>query len=187
MGGVVGDFAEAEKLAQQFASLKTAKWKKAFVANLAEEYRDFMTERFRAGESPYGDKWVPLKFRSSANGKGQKPLADTGVMRGAITPINVTSSGFKVSVGVKYATTHQFGAVIVPKKAKALKFRGVSYKQVGKGTRRQHGKRRYSGWIFVRKVTIPARPFAPLQGIPAALAADVQDASDDFMEAHFGQ
>jgi len=186
MGGVVGDFGKARKLSAQFKRLTTASWKKAFVQNLAEEYRDFMTYCFRRGESPYGDRWAPLKFRSSANGRGQKPLLNSGIMRGAVTPIGVSATGFKVSVGVKYATTHQYGATIRPKKAKALRFQGVSFKQGGRGTRRQSASRQGGGFVFVKKVVIPARPFAPLNGMPAELDARALEAADDFMRAHFG-
>jgi len=185
MGGVVGDFAAAERLSRQFSQLTTSAWKRAFVQNIAEEYRDFMTDCFRRSESPYGDRWAPLKFRSSANGRGQKPLLNSGIMRGAVTPINVTTTGFKVSVGVKYATTHQYGATIRPKKAKALRFQGVSFKQRGRGTRRQGASRKGGALVFVKKVVIPARPFAPLNGMPSELNSRAIEASDDFMREHF--
>jgi phage gpG-like protein len=186
MGGVVGDFGKARKLGAQFRQLSTPSKKQAFVANLAEEYRDFMMDCFQQSRSPYGEKWAPLKFRSSANGRGQKPLMNSGLMRAAATPIAVTAAGWKVSVGRIYATTHQHGAVIVPKRKKVLRWAGASFTQVGKGTRGQHAKRSASGFVFARRVVIPARPFAPLNGMPPELDMRARAAADDFMRAHFG-
>ena len=186
MGGVVGDFAYARRLSAQLRRLLTPSMKQAFVANLAEEYRDFMMDCFQQSRSPYGDKWAPLKFRSSANGRGQKPLMNSGLMRAAATPIAVTATGWKVSVGRVYATTHQYGATIVPKRKKALRWAGASFTQVSKGKRGQHAKRSASGFVFARRVVIPARPFAPLNGMPPELDLRAKAAADDFMHAHFG-
>ena len=108
MAALVGDTVQLEVLAQRVAKFGTAAQKVALVKVLGEEYRDFMSECFRDGRSPYGEKWLALKFRSSKGGAGQKPLLDTGLMRAACTYRDVTPSGFRVAVGLIYATTHQY-------------------------------------------------------------------------------
>lgn len=57
----------------------------------------------------------------------------------------VTATGATLGNPMIYASIHQFGGVIKPKTAKALRF--------------------FSGgrWWTVKKVTIPARPFFPLE------------------------
>lgn len=92
---------------------------------------------FRQGISPTGEKWAPLKIR-----KGQ-PLRDTGRLQNSI---QFRSNDEEVVIGtnVKYAPTHQFGAVIRPKNGKRLRFIGSN------------------GPVFAKQVTIPARPFIGL-------------------------
>jgi phage gpG-like protein len=177
VSGVTGDFGKLEELSGALRKLAEPAARKELSKNLAEEYRSFMEECFHEGHGPYGEKWAPLKFRTSAGGASQKPLADTGIMKGAATPLHVSESGFSVQVGKHYASTHQFGAVIRPKAAKALRFRGVTYVPTKNGGAR----RKYGNWIFVKSVTIPARPFAPTNGMPPELQARFDEAGDEFM------
>lgn len=74
-------------------------------------------------------------------------------------------SGLTASWGTSWigARVHQFGAVIVPVRAKALAFR------VGGKT------------IFRKKVTIPARAYL---GISAANRAEIQSTATRFLERH---
>jgi len=98
-------------------------------------------------------KWQKLKCR-----KGMI-LSDTGTLRKSIGPRNdglkptegpntiVRLSGglegtVTIGTSIAYAAVHNYGATIVPVRAKALRFKC--------------GRR----WIFAKKVTIPARPFA---------------------------
>lgn len=101
---------------------------------------------FRHGKAPDGTPWAPLKFR-----QGQI-LVDSTHLRKSIK-LAVSGDTATVGTNVRYAKTHQFGAVIVPVKAKLLRFRN---KLTG-------------AWIFAKKVKVPARPFMPLNpaGQPA--------------------
>jgi phage gpG-like protein len=173
--GLTGDFSVLHVLRARFQKLSTPAARLLVVRSVAEEYRTYMTECFHAGQSPYGQTWAPLKLRSSVGGRSQVPLSDTAIMRAAITPRDITESGFRVVVSHPGACVHQYGAVIKPKTAKALRFRGVSYVQSKSGRPR----RKYTGWIFAKQVTIPARPYAPLNGAPPALDARVQEAADE--------
>jgi len=185
MSGISGDFKALGDLCHKLETAGSSSMRLKLMKVLGEEYRDFMMDCFRSGHSPYGDKWATVKLRVSANGAAQKPLLDTGIMRGAVTPRNYTDSGFHVVVGRKYASTHQFGAVIVPKRAKALRFRGVTYHQTTSKSGKTSVRRKYGNWIFARRVEIPARPYAPLNGMPPKLDSLLDDAASDFIEAYF--
>jgi phage gpG-like protein len=110
---------------------------------------------FKLGIDPWANPWAALKMR-----KGQ-PLRDTGRLQRSITS-KPDAKGVTVGTNVKYAKTHQFGATIVPVKAKRLVFPGPNGRL-----------------IFAKKVTIPARPFMPIQkgqevvALPPAWSADV--------------
>ncbi len=75
---------------------------------------------FVAGTSPYGVKWLPLKFRRG------DPLRDTGRLMNSITH-RVAADGVEVGTNVPYAGVHQFGYAV-------LKAR-LGSKQVRRGPR----------------------------------------------------
>uniref|UniRef100_A0A6M3KA36 Putative tail protein n=1 Tax=viral metagenome TaxID=1070528 RepID=A0A6M3KA36_9ZZZZ len=75
---------------------------------------------------------------------GQVLKVDTGRLRRSVTSrVSLVGQGARAAVGtnVFYGRVHEFGATIVPKKAKALRF------QV-------NGK-----WVTTQKVVIPKRPW----------------------------
>lgn len=90
---------------------------------------------FRRQHAPDGTPWEPLKIR-----KGQI-LSDTRRLRNSIGK-RVGNDEVQVGTNVKYARTHQFGAVVKPKRKKVLAFPGPGGKT-----------------IFAKKVEIPAREF----------------------------
>lgn len=102
---------------------------------------------FRQSKTPEGGTWAPLKIR-----KGGQPLRDTGRLYASI---GVRRDGLGVVVGTNLklpnnpnslGAVHQFGMTIHPKTKPFLVFPGPGGK----------------GFIFARKVTIPARRFMPL-------------------------
>ena len=95
---------------------------------------------FKLGIDPWQSPWAILKMR-----KGQ-PLRDTRRLESSITS-NPDNDGVTIGTNLIYAPVHQFGATIVPVKAKRLVFPGPNGKL-----------------IFAKKVTIPARPFMPIKG-----------------------
>lgn len=117
---------------------------------------------FKSGASPGGQAWAPLKIR-----RGQ-PLRDTGRLRSSITA-SADGDGVTVGTNVNYAAVHQFGTVINPKKSGGrLVFAGPN------------------GPIFAKKVTIPARPFMPLDSSGAVdLPASYQRTVVNRIKAHF--
>lgn len=117
---------------------------------------------FKLGIDPWGTPWAALRIR-----KGQ-PLRDTGRLQRSIVP-RVDANGvtigtnLKTKDGASYPAVHQFGAVIVPKKAKRLAFPGPN-----------------GGIILTKRVTIPARPFLPMRRdavvLPDGWSRDVTNA-----------
>jgi len=103
---------------------------------------------FHTGTDPYGRKWKPLTSR-----QGQ-PLRDRGHL---MASFNYRVDGNTLTVGTadRRAPVHQFGAVIKPKTKPALRFM-------------VNGQ-----WVSVKKVTIPARPQVPLEGLPPLWREDI--------------
>jgi phage gpG-like protein len=107
---------------------------------------------FRQGKSPKGTSWAPLKVR-----KGGQPLRNTGRLYGSIQVRRDGAGGIVVGSNLKIpgsgnslGAVHQFGMTIKPKTKPFLVFPGM-----GKAL------------IFARQVTIPARPFMPLDAAGA--------------------
>lgn len=110
---------------------------------------------FKLGVDPWGSPWAALKMRKGS------PLVDTARLNRSITS-SADSAGVTVGTNVQYARVHQYGATIVPVKAKRLVFPGPGGRM-----------------IFAKRVTIPARPYMPLRRgtaaveLPADWSADV--------------
>jgi phage virion morphogenesis protein len=104
-------------------------------------------ERFETNIGPSGERWKPSL---AAKLRGGPTLVEYGRLRGSITHV-AGETEVEVGTNVIYAGPHQFGATIVPKKAKALRFRLPG-----------------GGFVTARKVTLPARPFLGLSVIDRA-------------------
>lgn len=148
-------------------------------------------QRFNKGVAPDGTPWVPLRF-PRVNSKGaDKPLLDTGVLRASVVvkadKNSVIASSNHISAGV-----HQFGATIVPKKAKFLtipltkearyagsprRFKRPLHFRMSKGKGKgvageQIGNRFVAHFALVKSVTVPARPFLGFSKELIALAEE---------------
>jgi phage gpG-like protein len=115
---------------------------------------------FHTGTDPYGRPWKPLTSR-----QGQ-PLRNSGRLMNSVT-YQVEGTSVVIGTNVKYAPTHQFGATIVPKQKPSLKFMVNGH------------------WVSVKKVTIPARPMFPLNGLPAPWSDDIVAELGDFATQQF--
>jgi phage virion morphogenesis protein len=97
--------------------------------------------RFRSESAPDGSRWKP-SLRAQI--KGGKTLTMDGHLSGSLS--SRAGAGFaEWGVNRIYAAIHQFGGVIKPKSAGALRFRLAN-----------------GGFATVQSVTIPARPFLGL-------------------------
>jgi phage gpG-like protein len=141
-----GDDARLSLFTKQLRALTSAAGRRSIVNALAEEAIAQTQLGFAESRDPYGRSWEPLKLRV-----GGKPLLDRGRLRASIAK-EVSASGFRLGSNLIYARVHQYGATIRPVRAKALRFRGVSYRG---------GRRKYSKWIFAKKVVIPRRQYIP--------------------------
>lgn len=112
---------------------------------------------FKSGTDPQGRPWALLKVRSG------QPLRDKGRLMNSID-YAVEGNAVEIGTNVAYALTHQKGATIEAKRARALRF-FVAGKPV-----------------FVRKVTIPPRPLVPEGSLPAAWAEDAVAAVQEVIE-----
>jgi phage virion morphogenesis protein len=108
--------------------------KRELMENVGEVLVGSVKKRFAQGKDPEGNQWKPVR-------RGGSPLVDTGSLRDSI---EYAVAGGTVLVGSNkpQALIHQKGGTIKPKKGKYLKFKGLDGKDV-----------------FVKEVTIPARPY----------------------------
>lgn len=92
---------------------------------------------FRMGRTPWGAAWLPVKLRVG------QPLRNTGQLQRSIT---MQTGKDAVTIGTNHPgrNVHQFGATIRPRNVSLLRFPGPN------------------GFIFAKEVTVPARPFMPI-------------------------
>ena len=157
----------------------------------------FTKRNFSRSASPDGAAWTPLKMRQG------KPLWDKGLLVGSIGSVMETGeTTLTVGTNLDYAATHQYGAVITPKNARALAIpitpqakrsggpRSMNLKLVwpkgrssGYLVEERAGKGRFRArtnihFILTSKAVIPARPFL---GWNAEMADDASALVGDYV------
>lgn len=113
--------------------------------------------RFIDQAGPDGQPWVPS---IRARVQGGETLRDKGILMNSITH-NVLSDGVEVGTNVPYAIPLHFGAEI-----RAVNTPFLRFKIPG------------GGWVRVKSVTLPARPFL---GINADDEQTISDIINDFL------
>lgn len=108
-------------------------------AELGEQLIQQHKKRIDKGEDPTGKKWKPLQPWYNASKKGKGILRESGQLRNTLA-YNLKPNGLEFGSPVEYAPVHQFGAIIKPKRKKALALGGG---ELG----------------FAKKVNVPARPW----------------------------
>lgn len=133
----------------------------ALMESVGEALRSGTLQRFEKEEDPTGKKW---KASARAMAEGGKTLDKESQLKDSI---DYAATPDKVMVGsnLPYARIQQKGGTIKPKKGKYLKFKGLSGKDV-----------------FVKEVTIPARPYL---GVSADDMEEVQATIADFLAGAF--
>lgn len=126
------------KLKQIAAALKQPR---QLYGVLGEELKKIHRQRFEEQKSPEGKAWVPLSgwYRASKHRNRNRILVLRGHLRNQLA-YNYDDNSVEFGSARVYARIHQFGGEIKPKKAKALKV----------------------GDRYLKKVTIPARPWLGL-------------------------
>ena len=108
-------------------------YKSRLMAAIAQRLRSSTVERFSTKQGPSGAAW-----KSARN--NPNTLIGAGILRSTIVGRS-TQETASVGSNLIYAAIHQFGGVIKPKNASALRF------QVG------------GRFVTTQSVTIPARPY----------------------------
>jgi len=159
---VQGDTKALQQLRARIGKVRSPEFKKRVSNVVGHEALSLVLEGFEASKDPYGVRWKGLKTRTG------QPLLDTGRLRNSIN-VRPIDGGFKLATDVKYAPLHQHGGVVVPRRARALRF------MVG-------GKP-----VFAARVKVPARPFLPdNRGLPRAWAKAFHAIATDFIRAELG-
>jgi phage gpG-like protein len=112
---------------------------------------------FRESHDPYGKAWEPLKAR-----QGQ-PLVNDGHLMNSID-YQVEGNSVEVGTNKVQGALQNFGGTITAKNGGSLFF--------------MVGKQR----VFVKSVTIPARPFIPTVSLPDDWRDDVLDILRDALQ-----
>lgn len=128
-----------ERDAVTLAALEKTLDTRQILEPVARKIIAFIQLGFKVSTSPYGEKWAPLRFRNG------QPLRDNKLLQNSFVP-RYGQDFVEIGTNRVGARVHQFGATIVPVHAKMLRF-------FAKGSTIP---------IFAKSVTIPARPFMPL-------------------------
>ena len=133
--------------------------------------RDRIRLGFKFSRSPYGEPWEPLHIRSGQplrnSGRFQASIDYQARTNGNTQYVDVGTNFGPLAKGGSVAAVHQFGAVITPKNAKFLRFMGAN------------------GYIFSKRVVIPARPFMPIKGTEFVLPDSWAKAVMRDLKRHF--
>lgn len=140
----------------------------SFYQKMAGITQRWIITKMRAGRTFYNEPMEPLKDITilSRRKRSRIPLQDTGRLSQSITVV-ADKNTILLRTNVIYAKTHQFGAVITPKRAKFLI---IPINPAG----RYWGKVKGAKFVFVKRVVIPPRPFfpAPDRGLPRDLVQE---------------
>lgn len=156
MPGIVltGDWRQARQALRALANLSTL----ALHREVGEYLVSATQIRFRHQRGPDGETW-PKSIRARA--EAGQTLRDTRRLERSIT-YKAYPDRVDVGTNVTYASTHQLGAEIRPKRARALRFRVAGR------------------WAVKKKVTIPPRPFLGVNGDDEReIAAIIQKAMEE--------
>lgn len=136
-----------------------------FFQKIAGITHRWIITKMRAGKTFYNEPMEPLKDITilSRRKKSKIPLQDTGRLSQSIAVV-ADKNTILLRTNVIYAGVHQFGAVITPKRVRALI---IPINPVG----RYWGKVKGAKFVFVKRVVIPPRPFFPTpdRGLPRGL------------------
>ncbi|KGQ31920.1 phage virion morphogenesis protein [Gallibacterium anatis] len=131
------DDTKAIKVIDEIA--KQLKQPRKLYGELGEELRKQHQTRIKKEMAPDGKKWKPLQSWYKKTKKRGGILRATGELHNTLA-YNIGADSLEFGSPVKYAPTHQFGAVIIPKRKKALALQGG---ELG----------------FAKKVNVPSRPW----------------------------
>jgi phage gpG-like protein len=143
----------SDALTKKLDAITTAAAAEAVLTQAGDTLIDLISLTFTDQEDPWGAAWAPL---SPLSRSGQA-LLDTGRMRNSIDK-QISGNTLQVGTNVCYAMTHQFGATVTAGKPTGSNLCGYTPKNAPRLAWSAGG-----AIHFAKSVTIPARPFMPVQ------------------------
>lgn len=133
MAGIRGDFGKLAALRVRVADAETSGTLRADIAKvLGVAAMKLVADGFRKSVDPYGKPWAPVvrnrkrdrrarasRARRGLTAKADKPLIDTGRLRGAAVStgnLETSAAGVRISIPVEYASYHQHGTRRIPQR-----------------------------------------------------------------------
>ena len=143
----------SDALTKKLDAISKAAAAEAVLTQAGDTLIDLIGLTFTDQEDPWGQPWKPLSPLSRAG----QALLDTGRLRNSIDK-QISGNTLQVGTNVCYALTHQFGATVTAGKPTGNNICNYT----PKGAKRLAWSA--GGAIhFAKSVTIPARPFMPVQ------------------------
>lgn len=161
---LTGSFRELDRLIRFADRLRQPQFVEGLVKNLGQAALNQIDESFAGQKDPWDRPWKPSR---RAEAVGGQTLRKSGRLQRSMTArsaLKTDPQGFEVGTNVRYAATHQYGATIVPKAKKALRFR------VGRA------------WVQTRRVVVPARPFIPEPQLSPRWEGAFEEAAAAYLE-----
>lgn len=176
------DVSGLDQAVQRFSAFAQGKWRRAFLANVAEEAIELIREGFSSETDPYGAKWAELKSRSG------RILQDTGGMRNSFHRTSLSDTETTVGAGKDYARYHQDGTS--GRKFDSSRFQVVNrngrFKSKAKAAKAKRS-------VLVRQLNfkagggaIPARKMVPDSYIPSEWSDRIEAIAELAIKHAFG-
>jgi phage gpG-like protein len=102
---ISGNLNALKELSDKIRQLTSSGFKAELSKELAATAWRETLAGFRESRDPYGNPWRPLAWRKGT------PLIDSGQMRQSVST-EATGNGFRLRIGVLYASIHQYGAKV---------------------------------------------------------------------------
>jgi phage gpG-like protein len=163
---VTGSFRDLDRLIQRLDRIAQPRFAEGLARNLGQAALNQVDESFAGQRDPWDRPWKPSARAESSGGQTLRKSARLQRSLTSQTSLATSPRGFEIGTNVQYASVHQYGAVIKPVKAKALRFK--------------IGKR----WVQARAVRIPARPYIPEPELSPRWARAFEEAAAAYMEAN---
>jgi len=120
--------------------------------NIGETELKVTRDRFTSKTAPDGTPWKDNSPLTKLLARGGSLMRRSGRLMGSLN-YQVVGDTLQFGPNTVYAAVQQFGAVIMPRAASTLRIPIAAGMMIG-------GKRtKQAGGIFVKSVTIPARPY----------------------------
>lgn len=166
---------ELRRLIESMQRVTTPSFRQQLLRVLGATLRAEVVRGFSLSQNPYGEAWRPLTSRTG------KPLLDTGAHLRNRFSTQPTGDGVRLSNNFIGVRVHNFGAVIKPVRAKALRFRtrGAASKGDPRG--------KWNAFQFRQKVVIPQRQMVPdvERGLGPRFGKALNAAADAFIRPQF--